>query len=520
MASGQSTAERLLLHGKYVLTDARLKAQGLIRDGGVLIEVGRIAAVGPFAALVAQHPQVRVIGDGSQLVLPGLVDAHSHGRGLSPIQKGVPTDFLENALFDWAVMPILPPELTAALCALRHIRSGCTLLHHNGFDDDGPAAARRAEAAIRTYLVTGIRLAFSPAIRDESRLALDEEGFLATLPPDLQTWAVPLVRFDKRQAVEEYFSLFDDLYARHNGADTRVLLAPSWAHGATDDFLRRVRDRSDALGGVPIHMHLLQTPVQKAYGLRRRGMGTLEWLDGLGMVDRRMVYGHAIHVTERDIELMGRRGACVTTHPSCNLHMRNGIAPVVPLRAAGVTVAMGMDDKTINDDEDAVMEVRMLHKLHRLHSFDLTAPALGAYEALEMATANGARVCGFDGEAGALLPRMKADAIVVDLARTERDPWIDPRLDPVESFVQRALGEDVRTVIIGGRVVMEDRRVLTMDVEALHREVRELCARPLLPEQATRAVMLARIKPYAQAWYRTWHEGMVDSPFYAVNSRV
>jgi cytosine/adenosine deaminase-related metal-dependent hydrolase len=162
----------------------------------------------------------------------------------------------------------------------------------------------------------------------------------------------------------------------------------------------------------------------------------------------------------------------------------------------------------------------MLHKLHRLHSFDLTAPALDAYAALEMATVNGARVCGFDGETGALLPGMKADAIVVDLARTERDPWIDPRLDPVESFVQRARGEDVRTVIIGGRVVMEDRRVLTMDVEALHREVREFCARPLLPEQATRAVMLARIKPYAQAWYRTWHEGMVDSPFYAVNSRV
>ena len=101
----------------------------------------------------------------------------------------------------------------------------------------------------------------------------------------------------------------------------------------------------------------------------------------------------------------------------------------------------------------------------------------------------------------------------------ERDPWIDPRLDPIEGFVQRALGEDVRTVIIGGRVVMEDRRVLTMDVEALFREVREFCARPLPPEQATRAAMLARIKPYAQAWYRTWHEGMVAAPFYAVNSR-
>jgi 5-methylthioadenosine/S-adenosylhomocysteine deaminase len=509
----------LLLRGKFLLTDARLKSRGVIRDGGVFIEGGRIAAVGLFPALASQHPRVRVIGDGNQLVLPGLVDAHCHGRGLSPIQKGVPTDFLENALFDWAVMPALPPELSAALCALRHIRSGCTLLHHNGFDDDGSAAARRAEAVIRAYLAAGIRLAFSPAIRDESRLVMDEEGFLATLPPDLQAWAAPLARFDKRQAVDEYFALFEDLYSRHNGTETRVLLAPSWAHGATEDFLRRVRGRSDALGGVPIHMHLLQTPVQKAYGLRRRGISTLEWLDGLGLVDRRVAYGHAIHVTERDIELMGQRGACVTTHPSCNLHMRNGITPVVPMRAAGVTVALGMDDKTINDDEDAVMEVRMLHKLHRLHSFDLTAPALDAYEALEMATVNGARVCGFEGETGALLPGMKADVIVVDLARVERDPWIEPRLDPVEGFVQRALGEDVRTVIIGGRLVMEDRRVLSIDVAALHREVREVCARPLPPEQVARAEMLARIKPYAQAWYRAWHVGMVASPFYTVNSR-
>jgi len=518
VAARQDGPERLLLRGKYVLTDARLKSRGLIRDGGVLIEGDRIAATGRFVDLAAQQPRARVVGDGSQLLLPGLVDAHCHGRGLSPIQKGVPTDFLENALFDWAAMPILPPELTAALCALRHIRSGCTLLHHNGFDDEGAAGARRADAAIRTYLSTGIRLAFSPAIRDESRLALDDEAFLATLPADLQAWAAPLVRFDKRAAADAYFALFDDLFARFNGPDTRVLLAPSWAHGVTEDFLRRVRARADALGGVPIHMHLLQTPVQKAYGLRRRGRTTVEWLDELGLVDRQVVFGHAIHVTRREIELMGRRQACVTNHPSCNLHMRNGIAPVVPMRAAGVTVAMGMDDKTINDDEDAVMEVRMLHKLHRLHTFELTAPALDAYDALETATVNGARVCGFEGEIGTLVPGRKADAILVDLARVERDPWIDPRLDPIEAFVQRALGEDVRTVVIGGEIVMEERRMRTIDADAVFREVREYCSRPLPPEQAEQAAMLARIKPYAQAWYAGWHVGMVASPYYAVNS--
>ncbi len=73
---------------------------------------------------------------------------------------------------------------------------------------------------------------------------------------------------------------------------------------------------------------------------------------------------------------MGRRNVSVTNHPSCNFHMRNGITPVVPLRAAGVNVAMGLDDKTINDDEDAMMELRMMHKVHRLHTFDLATPAL------------------------------------------------------------------------------------------------------------------------------------------------
>jgi hypothetical protein len=98
-------------------------------------------------------------------------------------------DFLENALFDWAYMPVLPPELTAAICALRHVRSGCTLLHHNGFDDDGVEGARRAHIAIRTYLSAGIRLAFSPGVRDESKLAMGGEEFIETLPPDLRVGA-------------------------------------------------------------------------------------------------------------------------------------------------------------------------------------------------------------------------------------------------------------------------------------------------------------------------------------------
>src|SRR5262249_55207310 len=264
-------AQTIVIHGAQAITDPRLGRAGVIQGGAVAIIDGTVAETGPFVTIAPKYPEARLVGDGTQLLMPGLVDAHSHGRGLSPIQKGVHNDSLENALFDWAYMPILPPELTASLCALRHLRSGCTLLHHNGFDDDGPEGAQRAHVAIKTYLSTGIRLAFSPGVRDESKLAMGGEEFIETLPPDLCEAARSFVFFDKDAFADDYFRLFDELYDTYNDNETRILLAPCWAHGASEAFLRRVRAKSEARGDVMIHMHLLQSPVQKAYGLRRAG---------------------------------------------------------------------------------------------------------------------------------------------------------------------------------------------------------------------------------------------------------
>jgi 5-methylthioadenosine/S-adenosylhomocysteine deaminase len=509
----------LILRGRFLLTDARKKRDGLIEDGALAIRDGRIAAVGRFPEIRTRFPEARVLGNGRQLLLPGLVDAHSHGRGLSPIQKGVPTDFLENALHDWAFMPVLPPELSSALCALRHIRSGCTTLHHNGFDDEGPEGHDRAHRCVRTYLSTGIRLAYSPSIRPRNKLALDDRAFWATLPPDLQERTRPWVFVDAARMEEEYFELFQRLYEAYNSPATRILLSVAWVHGTTESYLRRCRETSGRLGGVPIHMHTLQSPIQKAYGLRAFGQPTIRWLDERGCIDRQFVYSHAIHVTEADIAIMGARGASITHHPSCNLHMRNGVAPVTAYLRAGVTVAMGMDDKTINDDEDAVMEVRMVHKIHRLATFELTEPALDAYTALEIATVSGARVCGFAEYAGVLAPGAAGDAILVDLDHIADDPWLDPGLDVIEAFVQRGLGRDVATVVIGGQVVMEDRVVRSIDVEALYREVRAVCAQGLTPAQRERAELLRLLKPHVQAWYRGWEEPVMGTPWYPVNSR-
>ena len=509
----------LLVRGRHVITDASAGPAGVLGDSAVLVSGSRITAVGDWAALRRRHPRVRVVGNGRQLLMPGLVDAHSHGRALSPIQKGVLNDYLENNLLDWAFMPVFDPELMAGLAVWRHLRSGCTTMHHMGFDTEGPRARARCEVAIRTYLRGGLRIAFAPGVRNVDKLVLDSEAFLATLPPELQAFAEPLVRIDSGRMEEEYFALFDHLHGRFASEDTRILLSPSWAQACTERFLLRAKATADRLGKVPIHMHCVQTPIQKAFSFRKYGKSAVAWLDELGLVDENLALGHAIWVTEGDIDRLATRRASITSHPSCNLGMRNGLAPVYEMHRRGVNVAMGLDDKTINDDEDAVMELRMLHKLHRVPDYDLRTPPLSAYDVLRMGTVNGARALGFGGQVGALTPGMKADMILVDLDRVLRDPWLTDDLPIAEAFVHRAMGEDVNTAIVGGRVVMQDRRLTTIDVDALYREIRK-AARHIPPRQRRHAEMLQRLKPYYQAWYNAWLQPEEAKPFYVLNRRA
>jgi cytosine/adenosine deaminase-related metal-dependent hydrolase len=509
----------LLVRGRHVIVDAAAGDTAVLDDAAVLISGPRIAAVGDWRALRRRHPRARVVGNGKQLVMPGLVDAHSHGRALSPIQKGVLNDYLENNLLDWAFMPVFDPELMAALAAWRHLRSGCTTIHHMGFDTEGSQARDRSEKAIRTYLRCGIRLAFAPGVRNVDKLVLDSAGFLETLPRDLKAFAEPLANIDSQRMEEEYFTLFDHLHRRFSSDDTRVLLSPSWAQACTEHFLVRAKETADRFGKLPIHMHCVQTPIQRAFSFRKYGKSAVAWLDDLGLVDDNLVLGHAIWVTEDDIDRLASRRASVTSHPSCNLGMRNGLAPIYAMHRRGVNVAMGLDDKTINDDEDALMELRMLHKLHRVPDYDLRTPALDAYDVLRMGTLNGARALGFGGQIGALIPGMQADMILVNLERVLCDPWLTADLPIAEALIHRAMGEDVATAIVGGRVVMEDRRMTTLDVDALYREVRK-AARAIPPRQRRHAEMLQRLKPYYQEWYNGWLKPEESNPFYVLNRRV
>ncbi|MDP4108820.1 MAG: amidohydrolase family protein [Bacillota bacterium] len=512
----------MIVRGKYAILDPSSGEAGLTNDFAICVKGGLIADLGPYSEMTAKYPLEQVIGDGTQLMMPGLVDAHTHGAGLSFIQRGESFDFLENSLLDFETSLDVEPEINSMLNAVRHIQNGCTTIHHNNWSmPSDPNETDNCARKIEAYQKTGIRLGFSLGIRNKNILAYDDKNFLKTLPADLQKEASYLVEIDQEAAVRDYFDAFSYLYKRYNGGATRIFFGPSWVQGSTDDFLQKIKLRSTELGDIPIHLHCLQTPVQKAFGLRTYGKSLVGHLDDLGLVDRNLVLGHAVYLNQDDIELLGQKNASVTHHPSCNLIMRNGIAPVYEMVRSGINVALGIDEKCINDDEDAIMEMKMIYYLHRQSGILLTGvPAFTPFDVMKIATKNGAVPSGFHDSIGVLEKGKCADIILIDLHDILENPWSAPNGSFGNIFIHRALGRCVNTVIIDGKPVMRDRKLLTIDKDALFAEAAKQASRGKTPEQLKYRDLLYRIKPYYQKWYNSWLEDLELSPFYKMNSRI
>ena len=136
----------LLVRGRYLVPSA--VEENIMTEGAVYIRNGRICEVGSYAQLRSEHPDTEVKGNGRQLLMPGLIDGHSHGEGLTTIQRCLTFDFLENGLIDWAFLFEIDPELSAVLSGARHLKNGCTTMHHNYWGEE-PNKIENAEKVIR-----------------------------------------------------------------------------------------------------------------------------------------------------------------------------------------------------------------------------------------------------------------------------------------------------------------------------------------------------------------------------------
>ncbi len=517
-----------LIRGRHLLTPAGVSSAGagvtVLYDAAVYQEEGEIKEVGPYPRLRAKYQSDEEIGGLDYAIIPGLINTHHHGRGVTTLQMGTCDDCLELWILDgWGRLPY-DHYLMTLYTGLNMLESGTTTVMYNHPQTATATLREDVYAVLQGFLDAGIRVAFSSYFRNQNRVVYAaDRDFLAGLPADLAAGVERhLAATDMTDA--EYFAFFGETYDRYNshpGGKVRVLLSPSNVQWNSDEFLQRTRETALSYR-TPIHMHLVESSYQKAYGLRTWGRTPVEHVQDLEFLGPDLSCAHAVWLTEWDIDLLAGAGSSVCHNASSNLRLKNGIAPVNPMLARGVNVAIGTDSTALNDDDDDLLqEMRLVSKLHRQPGIGL--PAITAEQVLTTATANAAAPTGFAGEIGVLEPGHRADLALIRLTALE-DPYLEPDLLPLEAILGRAKSSDIAAVIVDGETLTRNGVHKRVNKDEIRQALREQLARPLEPQTLETRRLAARLRPYAEQFYRSWEttagQPPVGTPHYLYNSRT
>lgn len=504
----------LLVRGAWVVPAHDLAP---IENGAVAVSDGRVVEVGPYEALAAQLPKpAREVGGQSFLVIPGLINAHSHGRGLSDFQRGG----LDNTLESWRLnsATYIPVSLydDVAYSAIRMLRSGVTTCMHNHLMRDASDSRQQFDTVIQAYQDVGLRILFCPGVRNANPFIYgDNDLFRKSLPPEI----LQVLATNKPQSLdpETYFQTVNELQSEYNTPFTRIGYGPVAPQWCTTELLQKIKKEADQHGAI-IHLHTLQTVFQKVYALKNHGKSYIAHLKDIGLLGDNLILGHCVFPTEADIELMAAYDTGVTHHASCNLRQRNGIAPVYKMLTAGMTVGLGMDGKGINDDDDFIQEMKVCRLLHRLSSMELDSECLSNRQVFKMATQNAARLTGFGEELGRMEPGSFADIVLLDY-ETMTHPFTDPSHDPIDVLLYRGHGQHVDMVIIHGQVVLEKGRVLGVDEHTIAGRLAQAAARPRSEEELRFQAAIDGLRTQVVKFFKGWPQMVDFDPIYLMNSR-
>lgn len=508
-----------LVRGKYVIERVIDRDTPVIHeDGAVAVDGDRVVAIGPHADLSVRYPDAGTLGSDQHVVLPGLVNSHHH-VGLTPVQLGSLDQPLELWFATRLVARDVDLHLDTLYSAFEMIGSGITTVQHLHGRVPGPIenVERGALKVVGAYQALGMRVSYAFGFRDQNRLVYeDDEAFIARLPPAL---GAKLAESLSRMHItaEEYFGLCRSL-AEKTADDPRVQiqLAPSNLHWVSDSGLHKFRDFSEA-HGMPMHMHLNETAYQKRYARLRSGKTAVGHLKDLGLLGSRMTLGHAVWLTEADIDTVAETGTLVCHNASSNLRLRSGVACLNCFAQRGVRVAMGIDEAGINEDRDMLSEMRLVLRLHRIPGMN-AADVPTAPQVLQMASENGGLTTPYGAAIGTLSPGSFADLSLISW-KSISHPYLDPLIPVVDAVLQRAKTDGVETVMIGGEVVMQDRRFVRVDREAALEELAAQLAVPLTPEELRRRELSRDVLPYVRDFYEGYLDGEKRDPFYAPSSR-
>jgi 5-methylthioadenosine/S-adenosylhomocysteine deaminase len=422
--TGERQVSLVVAHGTVVTMDGGGR---VIVNGAVAVDGANIVAVDETDAIQRQYRGTETIDAAGQVVLPGLINTHTHAPMV--LFRGLADDL---TLMEWLTTYIFPAE--AKTVSPQFVRAGTRL-----------AALEMIQSGTTTY--TDMYY-FEEEIAKETKSA----GLRGVLGQTVIQFPVADAKTpaDALARAEAFITAFKD----------DPLITPAVAPHAiyTLDGATLMAARNLAVRhGVPTLIHLAETRDEVKTTRDQYQASPVGYLDRLGFLGAGVVAAHGVWVTPPEIAMLRQRGVGVSHNPESNMKLASGTAPVPGYLSAGVAIGLGTDGAASNNDLDMFEAMRIASLLHKLQTGD--PQAVGARTALEMATIGGARALGMADRLGSLEPGKRADLIVVSMSSARQTPMYDP----ISHLVYTTRGDDVRTTIVHGKVLMKDRQMLTLD---------------------------------------------------------
>ena len=416
-----------MVKGSFVV----IRPDKVLRDAVVVVEDDRIVDVGKESELKSKYNRYEVIDGKGKVILPGLVNCHTHAA--MTLFRGYSDDI---ALSEWLTKKIWPVEahlkpedvyIGTLLACLEMLKSGTT-----------------AFADMYFYM-------------DKAAKAIVESGLRAVISHGM----IELGNVEKgEKEIKEAERIVRTCQGLGDGRIT-TMFGPHAPYTCSPEYLQKVKEIAEKYG-VGIHIHLAETKdevnkVKEAFGIDLKNKGVIEYINELGILDSSVLAAHVVWVSEKEIKILAEKNVKVAHNPVSNLKLASGVAPVPQMLRAGVSVGLATDGAASNNCLDMFEEMKVAAIVHKAYNFDPTVTS--ASEILEMATIGGARALLLEKDIGTLEIGKKADIVIIDLKK----PRLTPLHNVISNLVYAAKGNDVCTVIVDGKVLMENYVVKVLD---------------------------------------------------------
>jgi 5-methylthioadenosine/S-adenosylhomocysteine deaminase len=439
MAQKRKTVVDLIVSGGTVVTmDSERR---VIENGAVAVKGGRIVSVGSATEIDRNYTAREIINAAGKVIIPGLINGHTHVP--MTLFRGLADDL---DLQEWLTKYIFPAE--AKNVTEEFVRVGTRL-----------GLGEMIRGGTTTYCDMYY---FEDAIADETSKA-GMRGVLGETVIDFP------VADNKTNA--EAMAYAERFVKKWQGNPLIVpAIAPHAPYTVSEEHLKAIRAFSDRTG-APIVTHISETKREVDDSIKAKGASPVDYLNRIGFLSNRVIAAHMVWPSEEELALLKKLGVGIVHNPQSNMKLASGVAPVPEMLKQDLPVGLGTDGAASNNDLNLWEEMDTAAKLHKLISKD--PKVVNAAEAFEMATIRGARALHLEKEIGSIEKGKRADLVIVDLDALNQTPYYNIYSD----LVYASKAGDVQTVIIEGRVVMRDRRLLTLNEATIKADARRYRAR-------------------------------------------